>query len=337
MENIIRIGIIGCGAICRTHADAIKAIEGIELVACSDIIEEKAVKLSEEYNCDYYTDYRELLKNCNVDVIHICTPHYLHAEMAVNSMKAGKHVLVEKPMAISSKDALEMISVAKETGKKLGVCFQNRYNTTSQKIIEVLRSGNTGKIKGAKAFVTWNRGASYYKSDEWRGTWAKEGGGVLINQSIHTLDLLQWFLGEADSLKAKIDNTLLKDVIEVEDTAEGIIKFQGGSIGLFYMTNCYVADSPVEIEIVCENAVLKLSEDLTIVYADGDIEKVKNISKKTGEKACWGLSHQYLFEDFYNKLIKKEPFLIDEKEAIKTVQLIEAIYKSSQTNEFVRI
>lgn len=184
--------IIGCGSIHTVHAEALVSSAHANLYAVCDIDEARASNSAEKYNCRAFSDYHEMLNDSNIDVVHICTPHYLHAPMAIAAMKSGKHVLCEKPIATSTGDAEEMIRVSRETGKKLGICFQNRYNTTSQKIKDTLVSGKAGKILGAKAFVTWHRDKSYYDSGEWRGTWEKEGGGVLImgdgdNYSIHGL------------------------------------------------------------------------------------------------------------------------------------------------------
>lgn len=331
------VGVIGCGTIFPIHAEAVLSCENANLYAVCDIDEKKAAEAAARYQCRYFTDYREMLKESNIDSVHICTPHYLHASMAIDALKARKHVLAEKPMSISTADAAEMIRVSEETGLQLGVCFQNRYNTTSQKIKEVLDSGEAGAIKGAKAFVTWFRDASYYNSAEWRGTWDKEGGGVLINQAIHTLDLLQWFLGDIDKIKGHADTRLLTDVIEVEDTAEATILFKSGAVGLYYATNCYAANSPVEIEIVCENALLKLSNELVVTYNDGREDHFSDIDKRTGEKAYWGSGHATLVNDFYSRLASGERFPIDGRQAIKAIEIIQALYKSSESGKYVKL
>ena len=331
------VGIIGCGAIHSLHADAVMNSGLTKLTAVADIDEKRAVEASKKYGCKYFNDYKELLKQKDIYAVHICTPHYLHAPLAIEAMRAGKHVLTEKPIGINICDAREMIKVSAETGKKLGVCFQNRYNTTSEKIKEVITSGKAGKILGGKAFVTWHRDEKYYANGAWRGTWDKEGGGVLINQSIHTLDLLQWFMGDIHSIKASIDTRLLEKVIEVEDTAEALIKFKSGAIALFYATNCYVTDSPVEIELVCEKALIRLGTELTIQYSDGEIEHVSDADKATGDKAYWGCSHKLLIRDFYNKLINKQDFEIDGLQGIIALKLIDAIYKSNRIKEYIEL
>ncbi len=335
--KIFNIGIVGCGAIHSTHADAIINNDGTALAAVADIDESKAEESAARYGCSYSARYEDILNDKNIDAVHICTPHYLHADMAIAAMEHGKHVIVEKPMAITPSDASRMISKSEATGMKLGVCFQNRYNATSIKIKEFIESGKGGKILGARAFVTWHRDKGYYSSGEWRGTWAKEGGGVLINQAIHTLDLLQWFLGDMEKLKASVDTRLLKDVIEVEDTAEATISFKSGASALFYATNCYCADSPIMVEIVFEKALARLEGDLTIKHENGEIERFSETDRATGEKAYWGLSHKILIQDFYSRLRAGVPFAIDGSQGIKAIQMLDAIYRSDRSGTEIKV
>jgi len=327
--------IIGCGAIHTMHVNAIAKCANVKLAAVVDIDENLVKKVASDYKCDFYTDYKEVLKQNNIDVVHICTPHYLHAPMAIEAMRAGKHVFIEKPMAISVSDAQKMIKVQEETGKILGVCFQNRYNETSIKVKEVLDSGRLGKIIGGKAFVTWHRNQDYYARGGWRGTWEKEGGGVLINQAIHTLDLLQWFIGDVDRIKASVDTRLLKDFIEVEDTAEATVIFKNGATALFYATNCYPVDSPIEIELICEKAVIRLGKDLYIQYKDGESEKINNSDKATGQKAYWGSGHETIIREFYNTLDKGIDFDVDGKQGINAIRIIDAIYRSNKDKQYI--
>lgn len=331
----LNVAVIGCGAIYPNHADAIVEYPGVKLYAVCDKNEERAKKAAHKYECKHYIDYEDMLKDKEINIVHICTPHYLHAPMAIKAMQSGKHVLTEKPIATSTSDALEMIRVSKETGRHFGVCFQNRYNSTSLRVKEILESGKAGRVIGAKAFVTWFRDEKYYTESGWRGTWEREGGGVLINQAIHTLDLLQWFIGDIERIKANVDTRVLEGVIEVEDTADATICFKNQAKALFYATNGYVRNSPVEIEIVCENAVIKLCDDLIIKYKDGQVEQLKPTDKKTGEKAYWGASHGYLIHDFYNKILSGEKFGVGGEEGITALKMIECIYKSSKTGEYI--
>lgn len=325
----LNCAIIGCGRIFSTHADAITKCPDATLYAVCDSDRKKAMDAAEKYSCKAYFDYKEMLRDRLIDSVHICTPNYLHAPMSIEAMYAGKHVLAEKPMAIPVSDAQQMIRVSEDTGKVLGVCFQNRYNTTSARIKELLDSGKIGRVLGGKASVTWNRDKDYYASDEWHGTWEKEGGGVLINQAIHTLDLLQWFIGDVENIDGSIDTRLLKDVIEVEDTAEATIKFKNGATVLFYASNNYCTDAPVSIEIVCENAVMKMDEELTIKYRSGEIETIIDTDQETGEKSYWGSSHKALVEDFYRNIVNNCKISIDGEQGITALKMIQSVYKST--------
>lgn len=329
--------IIGCGAIHALHADTVMNSPLAVLSSVADIDPARAKASSEKYNCNYFTDYTKVLEDENIDVIHICTPHYLHADMAIAAMEHGKHVILEKPMAIKLTDAEKLIYTSDATGKQLGICFQNRYNTSSVKAKSLLTSGRGGKLLGARAFVTWCRDEEYYTGSGWRGTWEQEGGGVLINQSIHTLDLLQWFMGDIHRIKGSVDTRALKEVIEVEDTAEAAIQFKSGATALFYATNCYCANAPVMIEIVTENAVIKIEDGLTIKYNNGDCESYSEVDRSTGAKAYWGSSHKTLIEDFYSRLAEGTKFPLDGSEGIKALQMLHAIYSSSKSGEYIEL
>ncbi|MEG2931793.1 MAG: Gfo/Idh/MocA family oxidoreductase, partial [Ruthenibacterium sp.] len=304
--------IIGCGAIYQNHANALVRMENTALCAVCDIDEAAAQRAATQYHCSYYTNYRALLADPKVDTVHICTPHYLHCEMAIAAMRAGKDVLTEKPICLHPLDAQQMQQVALETGRRLGVCFQNRYNETAQQAKLLLSGGALGKVLGAKSMFTWNRDEAYYNQAAWRGTWAQEGGGVLINQAIHTLDMLQWLLGEIQSISANVATRRLYDTIEVEDTADAFIRFKSGAECVFFASNCYAVTSRVEIEIVTELGVLSLSDNELFWQQNGkERQSLRQAASATGEKSCWGLGHETLIRDFYAKRAADEPFPVD--------------------------
>ncbi len=334
----LRAAIVGCGAIYPLHVGGLEDCDYGELAAVVDCDVSRAKEAASKHGCRYYEDFDEMLAAPDIDVVHLCTPHYLHGPMAVKALEKGRHVLSEKPMAMSAEEGEQMIKASQSTGKQLGVCFQNRYNQASLRIKELLDQGDLGRVKGGKALVTWNRGAGYYASAAWRGTWKEEGGGVLVNQAIHTLDLLQWFLGPADKLKAHVSTNFLEGIIEVEDTADAAICFKSGAHALFYATNGYVSDSPVEIEIVCEKALMKMHGDcLKVTYTDGKVEEVSENDVRTGKKAYWGTGHKKYIADFYEKLYKGEPVAVDGQEAIAVIKLIDGIYESSRHGAFVTL
>lgn len=328
--------IIGCGTIHNIHANALKSLAGIKLTAVADTDASRADESARQYSCKAYYSFNDVINDPLIDTVHICTPHYLHSAMAIEAMRAGKHVLVEKPMAITVRECEEMIRVSDQTGRQLGVCFQNRFNTTSLHIKSLLQSGEAGRILAAKASVTWLRTKEYYLGSSWRGSWEKEGGGVMINQAIHTLDLLQWFIGNPISIKGSVDTRILKDVIEVEDTAEATIRFESGVHAFFFATNGY-ADSPAELELVCENAVIKLADTLSVKHKNGNTETVTDVHPRSGVKAYYGVGHLTLINDFYNSLALGKPFSIGSRQGIQAIRLINALYRSSESGTWVGV
>ncbi|MBE6696670.1 MAG: Gfo/Idh/MocA family oxidoreductase, partial [Ruminococcaceae bacterium] len=194
----MKVGIIGIGAISRTHISALVNNKQ-DIVALCDVKEEKCIKANEEFSLSakVYTDYKKMLDENDLDVIHICTPHYLHAEMVCEGLRRNINVLSEKPLGISLEQLDEIGKAVKSSKAQLAVCFQNRFNETSVYLKEFLKDK---KVVSAYAAVIWQRNAAYYAQDKWRGTWAEEGGGVMINQAIHTVDLMQWLCGMPETV-----------------------------------------------------------------------------------------------------------------------------------------
>lgn len=331
-----KVGVIGCGTISSTHLDSIKMCESAILIAVCDNKENYAIAKAEQYGCKYYTDYKEMLEKEDLDVVHICAPHYMHPPMAIYAASKGVNVLTEKPMSISLADADAMIKACKDNNVTLGVIFQNRYNAGSKLIKEALESGALGKILSGKLSVTWDRSDEYYSVSDWKGTWDKEGGGVIINQAIHTMDLLRWFIDSPiEYVDANISNRA-HGLIEVEDSAEGVIKYKNGVVSIFHTINYYTYDAPVEIELHCENGIAKLvSDKATIKFSDGressadrDSQVQKNLDAEV--KSYWGVSHTEQIIGFYESLAKGEKPFIDGEEARKTQAMICAIYQSGK-------
>lgn len=330
----IRVAIVGCGAIYPLHAETVKNINNLELVCVIDIDEDRAKEAAQRYNCNYCTNYDTALNTFEIDTVHICTPHYLHAPMAINAMEKGKNVLTEKPMAIDVKSAEEMIKASQKYKKHLGVNFQNRYNNTSVKAKEMIDSGTLGKIIGVKGIVTWFRSKDYYIKSDWRGKFATEGGGVLINQAIHTLDIMEWIAGGIKAVKANVDTRVLDGIIEVEDTADATIYFNNGAVGVFYATNTYTTNSSVKIEFHCEKGILSISDRELVLIQDGDRRVIaRDSSKEDKYKLYWGISHEELIRKFYSAIRNNTFDYITAQEGIKTLKLIEGIYKSSETRK----
>lgn len=325
---------IGCGSISGVHLKAISAIGSARLLAVVDIDRALAEKTAKQYGCDYYTDYHEVLRREDIDVVHLCTGHYLHAPMAVDALNAGKHVLTEKPMAETKAAARTMLNAAEANPNvQLGVIFQNRYNPASVIMKKYADSGELGRLLGMKGIVTWYRGRDYYAT-EWKGKWATEGGGVLINQSIHTLDLLQWLGGEVFSIKGTVSNDSLEGVIEVEDSAHAHLVFENGATAVFYATNAYRANSPVEVEMLFEKGRLYLRGDSLYLECDGEQTLLSEpVANDLGVKSYWGVSHGAQIQDFYDHIREGRPFWINGPEGYKAFRLVMDIYESSKTGK----
>lgn len=337
----IRVGIIGCGNIFPMHAYPASKVDKVNLVAVCDNKPERAKEKAEEFKCKAYTDYKEMIDKENLDIVHICTPHYLHAPMTIYAANAGVNVLTEKPMSIELKDAKEMIEAAEKNKVTLGVIFQNRYNSGSILIKETLEKGELGKILSGKLSVTWMRTDEYYSKSDWKGTWDMEGGGVIIDQSIHTLDLMRWFIGsDIEYVDANIGNRA-HEIIQVEDSAEGVIKFENGIFGAFHTINYYTYDAPVEIELHCENGLVKMVGDkATITFNDGKIliaDRNPNeiFEYGNGVKVYWGTSHIKQINNFYEALNQGTKPEITCYDAIKTQEMVCAIYEAGKTHKRV--
>ncbi len=329
-----RVGIVGCGGIAHVHAEVLSHMETVELCTFADIRPERAEEFAAKLGGNAYPSLESMLENESLDALHICTPHVLHVPMAISALQKGLHVVMEKPPAISEEQMAELQKVlAEHPNQQLAVSFQNRYNAGTQFVKKLLDEKTYGKVLGARVFVTWKRDEPYYTQSGWRGSWQTEGGGVLINQSIHTLDLLRYLLGEPKSVEAHVTNHHLKSVIEVEDTAEAYIEFPG-CYALFYATTAFCTDSPVLLEIICEKAALRLEGDEVTVTQNGQkSEKQEFPPLPHAGKNCWGASHQALIGDFYRCVEKGQHFAIDYQEACRTLRLMLGIYLSSQTGE----
>lgn len=337
----LKVGIIGCGRIFPMHALPVEQREDLELVAVCDNKEDRAKQAGERHNCAYYTDYKEMLDQEELDAIHICLPHHLHAPVTIEAAKRKIHVLTEKPMSIALEDAEEMIQQAEDHDITLGVIFQNRYNQSSQLVKKMLDEGDLGEVKGAKLYLSWDRSDDYYKASDWKGTWDKEGGGVVIDQAIHTLDLVNWLIDEdIDYIDATIANRA-HDFIDVEDTAEGVIKYKNGVVVGFHTVNYYTYDAPVEVEIHCEKGLVKMVGDSAeVLLNDGRKFYAENDPNETfeydpGVKSYWGVNHIKQINNYYDTLKAGKKPDITGKEAIKTQELVVAIYDSGKKNERV--
>lgn len=330
MNTKRKVAVIGCGSISKTHIAAIRSLGNTEIAALCDIREDR---LSEDAllcpEASLYTDYKTMLDEISVDAVHICTPHYLHAEMAIAAMEHGFSVYLEKPCAMNRPEAEEIVRVSEKTGKTVCVSFQNRLNDTTVKAKEIIENGSLGALRGGKGIVAWHREGAYYSESGWRGKFATEGGGVLMNQSIHTLDLLYHFLGKAKLVKGHAALFKNTDTCDVEDMAEAYIVFQSGATGVFFATTCNATDSSVEIELYFEKGTLRINHEALYLYRDGTVTTLCTNDMRITGKACWGSGHVRMIGAFYDALDGKESDYCDLRDAIPVLDIIAGIYRDS--------
>ena len=327
----IRVGIIGCGRISVMHLISLSLVQEAELVACCDIRKERAEETARKYGAKAYVSYEEMLDTEQLDAVHICLPHYLHSKAACYAFERGVHVLTEKPMDVDLESAERAVETAKAQGVLFGVIFQCRYNNSAQLVKHAVESGKLGKIISARSTLTWTRPDSYYGESDWKGTWDKEGGGVVIDQAIHSIDLVHWLVdSDVESVSCSMANRGHK-CVNVEDSAEGLITYKNGVRYGFYCMNNYGCDEPIEIRLYCENGKVTFGyDDAYIVYNDGSVEEAHQDEQTVeyeGGKDYWGFQHERQIRQFYDAVLGKEKLEISGEEALKTHRLIMKIYE----------
>ena len=328
-----KVGIIGCGGIAQVHGWVLQSMENAELVAVCDVERDWAVALSERYGAEttkVYTDWRELCET-EADVVHICTPHYLHAPMAIELLRHGKIVFMEKPCGISREQFEELRREDALHPGMLGVCFQNRYNETTQAVDRMIVEGKIGPVTGGRAFVTWRRDEDYYAGSPWKGKLATEGGGALMNQSVHTLDLLLRYLGMPEQVEATCSNHHLKGVIEVEDTVEAWMVFKSGARACFYASNGYATDAPVVLELQGEKGRITVNgSEVTLRTAEDGTEHFSFETENGIGKGYWGCGHQACIRDFYRCMEEDRRYQGDVKGVETTFDTMMRIYEAGR-------
>lgn len=322
----LRVALIGCGAISNNHIIPICQNDKATLVALCDIDRQRAEAKALEHSLSLpiYTDYLEMLDKEELDAVHIATPHYLHCPMTLEALKRDINVFLEKPMCISPKECEIMLEAERASRARVTVCFQNRFNHTTLYTKRVIEEDG-GATSGYGALF-WNRGERYYARDAWRGRMATEGGGVMINQAIHTIDLLYDLFGTPTKVCATTSNHMLKGVIDVEDSCEGVIFFDEGRQANFYATNSFRGVSNNYVYVTTKNH--KIEMRLNHLYLDGERIDDDNGDIPIMGKEVYGTSHMKLIDLFYSAIITGEPMPIPMESAQYPVRIISAAYRS---------
>ena len=311
------------------------------LAAVCDIVPEKAQAVGARFNVPAFTDMDEMAKSVDIDVFVVLTESGRHAEHVINLAKYGKHIMVEKPMSLSLPDADAMIRACDAAGVKLFVVKQNRFNVPVQKLREAVEAGRFGKMVLGTVRVRWARPRSYYEQDPWRGTWAYDGG-VLTNQASHHVDLLEWMMGDVDSVFAKATTALVD--IEAEDTAVVVLKFASGALGVIEATTAVrPKDLEGSISVLGEKgtveiggfAVNQMKHWNFVEPEEGDAEVVERYS--VNPPSVYGYGHKAYYDHVIDSIRNDKKHLVDGLEGRRSLELINAIYESVETGREVSL
>jgi len=344
----IGFGIIGAGAIGPFHTEAITDLPNGQLVGVCDKVEARAKALAKKFNAKTWcTDYYKLLERKDIDVVNLCLPPFLNEKMTLAAAEAGKHVIVEKPMALNVNQADNMIAACRKAKVKLGVILPCRFSKDTQLIKRSIEEDKLGKLFMGSAYTKWFRTKEYYEGAPWRKTWDGQGGGALINQAIHAIDLLQWFMGPVESLYGLMDTVAHK--MEVEDIAVAALKFKNGAIGVIEGSTAVYPGFPRRVEICGEKGsiILKVQEIELLAITGSDIKlrgslEEDYINKRLGDASSGPVHlsselHRLQIKDFIEAIEEDREAFVNGEEGRKSLEIIRAIYKSSKSEKEVKL
>lgn len=342
----IGFGIIGCGNISSIHAQAIRAIPGARLVSFHNKSQPKAQKMAQEYGVDWELDLDRFLARPAIQVVNICTPSGTHAELGIRAARAGKHIVVEKPIDVTIAKARGLINACDRAGVKLAVIFQSRFLPGVRILKKAIGRGRLGALVLGDAYVKWYRTREYYEAARWRGTFALDGGGALINQSIHTVDLLQHLVGPVASVFG-IAERKIHTYIEAEDTAVAVVKFRNGAVGVIEGTTSIYPGFSRRIEVHGEKgSVILDGNEITHwkLMDSGEEEeelaqlKDKDMSDGSSDPMTLDIAgHRRQIEDLVEAIRQDRPPAVSGTEGLKALEIVLAVYRSAQENRPVEL
>lgn len=340
---MLKFALVGCGRISKRHAELLgkQQIEGAELAAVCDIIEERAAGLAEQFNVPGFVDMHRMMREVDIDAVVVLTESGHHARHVTELAQYGKHIIVEKPMALTLDDADAMIRACDRARIKLFVVKQNRFNVPVVKLREALERGRFGKLVMGTVRVRWCRPQAYYDQDAWRGTWALDGG-VLTNQASHHVDLLEWMMGEVDSVVAMSRTALVH--IEAEDTAVVILHFRNGALGCIEATTAVrPKDLEGSISILGEKGSVEIggfavNEMKVWNFVDAEPDDAEVMEKySVNPPNVYGFGHQAYYGHVVDCIVNHKQHMVDGLEGRKSLELINAIYESIETGREVKL
>lgn len=322
------------------HAEIINLNQLTSLLAVCDINEGRAADFAGRYGCKHYLSIEELLENeKEIDVVSVCTPNYLHAEHSIRSLQAGKHVVCEKPMAISTADCMRMISEADKSGKDLFIVKQNRFNPPVASLKKIIDEGKLGKIINVELNCFWNRNDDYYRNSDWKGKKLLDGG-TLFTQFSHFIDLLYWIVGDVEKVTAFGNNYLHRKLVEFEDTGAALLRFSNGALGTInYTVNCYSKNMEGSLTIFGEKGTVKIGGQYLNVMEYQAIENFEITGLPASRPANdYGFyqgsmsNHENVYDNVLEVLTRGGTIAASAFEGMKTVEIIEKIYSSMEKN-----
>ncbi|BCW64462.1 Gfo/Idh/MocA family oxidoreductase [Arthrobacter sp. StoSoilB22] len=346
-----RVGIAGCGAISRNHLEAFRALNNVQIVGVCDVDADRARATAEAWGIPNAVTSMEELLNLGLDIVSVCTPHPTHEEVVLKAAAAGVNVLCEKPIATKLESAERMVEACENAGVQLGVLFQRRFWPASQKIRAAIDDGTLGKAILAQCSVMLHRAPDYYNRDAWRGTWESDGGGVLMSQAVHQIDLLQWYLGDVAEVYGKVNTYRHADYIEVEDSAKAVITFTSGAMATLEASTAVSPNLGIQLRITGETGasasltefpegsdgrldLWAVGEQIVVepVHPEG-VEPNVDLSVINGQLIPF---HKLQVQDFVQALENGTEPAITGKDALKSLRILLAVYESSRTGQPVR-
>lgn len=366
-EASIGFGIVGCGTISATHAGAIAGLYGAHLAACCDIIPERAEAFARDHGIPaehVHYNVASLLEDSVVDVVSVCTPSGVHADVARQALRAGRPTIIEKPMDVSVAACEALIEVQRQTGLPLGVISQHRFDAASLQARKLIDDGALGRLFLVEAQIKWHRAQEYYDSGDWRGTWALDGGGALMNQGVHTVDLMRWLCGPVVSVYA-VARTAAHQRIEVEDVVCATLTFANGAIGNLVASTAAYPGFPATLSVHGDSGSIVISGDVmeTVVTKAGVDERGQHLmaehaiqvaqgGTKTAESlkaepiaspqdddtaTKWGDAHEAQLADFVAAVREGRAPVVDGVAGLQAVQVVCAVYESARTGQMVTL
>ncbi len=342
MTSSIGFGVVGAGSIGKVHAEAISAIPGATLLAVCGREAWRTAEFAARFQATAYTDYEKFLAHPGLQIVTICTPSGLHADQGCRAAAAGKHVLVEKPIEITLERTDKLIRTCDEAKVKLGVIFQSRFMPAVQRLKRALDEGKFGRLLMGDAYIKWYRAPEYYAAGSWHGTLALDGGGALINQAIHTLDLLRWMMGPAETVFA-MKSALRYPHIEAEDTLVGTIRFQNGALGVIEAATSVSPGFKRRLEISGEHGTVILDGDVITHWSlpdegESTSDSIAQLTDGSADpKAISTEGHRLQIAEMMRAVIEDRAPFVNGREGRASLELIEALYTSARSGQAVRM